>query len=186
MTYFRRGKGLRTRLPDDMKSDAFKKHYLLALSQSDHEYVANMKPTPIENRKQKTEYSLTEAVRRTKTRARKKNLDHNINKNFLLNLAEDQDFKCSVTGLEFYKENNIDCRVSPYAPSIDRIDSKKGYTVDNVRLVVFAFNAMVLDWGDDVFETIARSYLYKKRTNNARTLFQNPEPSKKPFKNNDL
>ena len=53
------------------------------------------------------------------------------------------------TGIRFYAEFDVTGRFHPYAPSLDRIDPKRGYTPDNVRLVVFAINTMLLDWGAD-------------------------------------
>jgi hypothetical protein len=53
-------------------------------------------------------------------------------------------------------------RFHPYAPSIDRINPKRGYTPDNVRLVVFAINTMLLDWGPTVLERVASAYAYRK------------------------
>lgn len=47
--------------------------------------------------------------------------------------------RCEVTGICFEfadKENNV----SFFGPSIDRIDSTKGYTKDNCRLVVWGYN----------------------------------------------
>ncbi len=39
-----------------------------------------------------------------------------------------------------------------------RIDSSKGYEKGNVRIVVFAANVMMLDWGLDVFEKVSKEY----------------------------
>lgn len=38
---------------------------------------------------------------------------------------------------------------NPYAPSIDRIDSDVGYTVDNVRVVLNCVNQMLNCWTDE-------------------------------------
>lgn len=39
----------------------------------------------------------------------------------------------------------------PWAPSIDRIDSRAGYRPDNARLVCVAVNLALADWGEEVF-----------------------------------
>lgn len=178
MVYFRRGKGQRFRMPDLVGSEEFNYAYSKALEFTEPKYVRNAPKTPSELRRLATEKSLREAIRRTKTRANKKGMSHDLTRDFLLDLAESQNFCCKATGIEFYTKIDYSCRVSPYAPSIDRIDNDKGYTCDNVRLVIFGFNTMVLDWGDEAFEFIARSYIYKKRKKNVRTLFQNPDPKK--------
>ena len=45
--------------------------------------------------------------------------------------------------------------VGPFAPSIDRIDSDGGYTIDNSRMVLRAENLFKNEWSDDVVVTIA-------------------------------
>jgi hypothetical protein len=58
-------------------------------------------------------------------------------------------------------------KISPYAPSLDRIDCRKGYTKDNVRIVVYALNVMLMDWGEVVFSRVAASYRYAKQQRKA-------------------
>lgn len=48
---------------------------------------------------------------------------------------------------------------SPFVPSIDRIDSSKGYTPGNVRVVCWAINQARGAWPDYVFDTVARAYV---------------------------
>lgn len=50
---------------------------------------------------------------------------------------------CSFTGLPFELVAH-----SPWYPSVDRIDSTKGYTKDNCRLVVAMYNYMKNRWTD--------------------------------------
>jgi hypothetical protein len=45
----------------------------------------------------------------------------------------------------------------PYAPSLDRIDSSKGYTLDNCRIVCVAVNLAMSEWGESVLRRIARA-----------------------------
>ena len=49
--------------------------------------------------------------------------------------------KCEVTGLPFDMGRPEGRGQNPLAPSIDRIDPKRGYEPDNVQVVIFAFNA---------------------------------------------
>ena len=49
---------------------------------------------------------------------------------------------CEATGIRFSKSYG-----SPWIPSVDRIDSKKGYTQDNCWVVCWAFNNMKSDFG---------------------------------------
>ena len=72
---------------------------------------------------------------------------------------------CSVTGIPFNYESPGHGIRNPYGPSIDRIDSSKGYTPDNIRIVIFALNLMLADFGDEVFEHVAKTYLRERKKN---------------------
>ena len=55
---------------------------------------------------------------------------------------------CELTGLPFDLEFAHDTKNNPYAPSLDRIDSKnKNYTPDNVRVVLSFVNIAINDLG---------------------------------------
>lgn len=47
---------------------------------------------------------------------------------------------CERTGLPFSEELYLTASKDPFAPSLDRIDSSKGYTQDNVQLVCTIYN----------------------------------------------
>ncbi len=55
----------------------------------------------------------------------------------VINILEKQDRKCFYSGLPFVIENR-----HPMSPSIDRIDSLKGYTIDNIVICSYALNKM--------------------------------------------
>lgn len=63
--------------------------------------------------------------------------------------------KCAVSGLFFSGLRVNESRARPYYPSIDRIDSSKGYSKDNVRFVCCAVNIALNDFGDEVLKQIA-------------------------------
>jgi hypothetical protein len=65
--------------------------------------------------------------------------------------------RCEVTGLPFNMDSNK--RNTPFAPSVDRINSAGGYTEDNCRLVLFAVNAALGDWGEAVALDIIQAWL---------------------------
>ena len=55
---------------------------------------------------------------------------------------------CELTGLPFDLQYYSEAKNNPYAPSLDRIDSKnKNYTPDNVRLVLSFINIAINDLG---------------------------------------
>lgn len=73
---------------------------------------------------------------------------------------------CEVTGIRFTLYTAKLWHRRPFAPSIDRRDSLIGYTLANCRLVCAAVNVAISEWGDEVFDEIAKSYvaLQRKRT----------------------
>lgn len=66
---------------------------------------------------------------------------------------------CEVTALPFnLEERRTGSMNAPYAPSIDRRDSTRGYTPDNCRMVVWALNMALGQWGDEVFAVVAKAF----------------------------
>ena len=67
-----------------------------------------------------------------KAKAKKRNIffSDDITPKFIEELLKEQDFKCKLTGDLLYFKNKSDTNIS-----IDRIDSDKDYTVDNIQLV---------------------------------------------------
>lgn len=80
-----------------------------------------------------------------KNRARKSNLEFTITLADLENLLIKQNNKCYYTGKEFINED------PDWTVSIDRIDSTKGYTLDNIRLISSATNYMKSDVTEEMF-----------------------------------
>jgi hypothetical protein len=68
--------------------------------------------------------------------------------------------RCQLTGIRFQKSKH---KPNPFASSIDRIDSTKGYVPGNVRVVLWAINCACSVWGHEVYEQVARAYLEHKR-----------------------
>lgn len=62
---------------------------------------------------------------------------------------------CEVSGLPF----DMTTPKAWNAPSLDRIDPKQGYTIENTRVVLYAVNAMANDWGLDQALEIARAIM---------------------------
>jgi hypothetical protein len=162
--YFRIGKRERLRVRGEVGSPEFDASYAKAVAQAPTPDVRNMKTTKPETRKQATEKTLKVALLAAKKRAKDKGLPFDLDLDFLLNTAQAQNFSCLLTGIEFFAKVNHSARVNPTVPSIDRIVPDRGYTKDNVRLVIYAINAMLLDWGEELFIRVANSYRYQKRS----------------------
>lgn len=101
------------------------------------------------------------ALSMARRRSRQKKLPMDIDMKFIKNLFDAQGGMCAVTGLPMTIEKTFDGLHQPYAPSIDRIDSKKGYTSDNVRLTLWIVNHALGEWGEDHFRVIAEAYVSK-------------------------
>ena len=171
--YFRRNRRERVRLPDDPNSDEFRAAYAKALASEPVPDVRDIKPTAVELRKQRTERTLKSALVAARRRAKAKGVPFNLDVDFLLDLVERQEFRCALTGIEFFAQIDNAASIDPCTPSIDRIEPQKGYLKSNVRVIIYAMNAMLLDWGEDVFIQIANSYRYTKRTKEQHS---NPAP----------
>jgi hypothetical protein len=78
---------------------------------------------------------------------------------FLLDLYAKQSGACALTGIKFVFEKPNKFMRNPYAMSLDRVDSSKGYTIDNVRLVLTSVNFALNEFGEDCFDNIATAYL---------------------------
>ena len=73
---------------------------------------------------------------------------------------------CQATGIPLCYESHIPEKAL-FAPSLDRTDSNKGYTKDNVKLVCWAYNQMKSDNHEDLILKIADG-IRKIRNNNGR------------------
>lgn len=74
-------------------------------------------------------------------RSKKKNLYIDIDLEFLKELWNKQNGKCALTGFDM-NFNITNKNRNPYVLSLDRKDSLKGYTKDNVQLVCYSANVM--------------------------------------------
>jgi len=153
------------RLPDDYAS----KEFLTALKCAIDGYPYEIEDGQIVRSEDDIidlcEDAIFDGMKRAKERARKKGWDFDLDFNWLDNLLDSQNYRCAKTGIMFFTRNKAKTRVDPYRPSIDRIDSSKGYTKDNVRIVAWVTNMMLLDWGDDILNTTVRAYVKHNKQN---------------------
>ena len=81
-----------------------------------------------------------EMVRNSRSRAKRKGLDFNLDKQFIVKLNDIQNGKCAISGipLNWTVNNNVGKQrvCPPDRASLDRIDNTAGYTRNNVQLVV--------------------------------------------------
>lgn len=79
--------------------------------------------------------NLPKLLRHLKQSAKKRNLEFNLTELYLEELSFP--ITCPILGVELlYNQREY----SPNKPSVDRIDSSKGYIKDNIQIISFAAN----------------------------------------------
>ena len=164
--YYRKGRGPRIRLPDNYGEPSF----WAAVKQAECGELPARLPyrkfyTFDRRRKgnvgQAIERSLKGAARRAKNRGYMFDLDFE----WVVEQIERQDFRCALSGIAFFCDDSRAGARNPYAPSLDRIDCSRGYSRDNVRVILFGLNIMLSNWGEDVFRRVASGYLRERPKN---------------------
>lgn len=78
----------------------------------------------------------------------RKGYENNLTEEFLMKLNEKQNNRCAISRIVFDNDKN--------KISIDRIDSSKGYLMDNVQLVTFNVNRMKNNFKQEYFINICK------------------------------
>lgn len=107
---------------------------------------------------------LRKILGRTQRRARACGFAIDIDLDFLHALWRAQEGRCAVSGITFSDEYHRHAFVkTPLEPSLDRIDSRGGYTKENVRLVSMIANFAMGQWGTDVLRRLAHGVVETER-----------------------
>jgi hypothetical protein len=98
-------------------------------------------------------------------RAKKKDLEFDLTIDWIESKLKEG--VCEMTGMEFQikeysKQGHLE-RTNPYAPSIDRINPDKGYTKDNVQVVLNNYNKFKADSRTEDSIIIARALVEKTK-----------------------
>lgn len=100
----------------------------------------------------------------SRTRSKIKKIDFDLTQEWILEKIRNG--ICPVTGIKFY----IDAAPSkhggpqfPFAPSLDRIDSSKGYTMENTQVVVWIYNAAKSSFSHSDVLVLAKSLLLQEQ-----------------------
>ena len=92
-----------------------------------------------------------------KQRARKKNVECNISKEYMWNLFLTQNRRCSLSGMDIIFDR--DYRHGKQTASLDRINPSLGYVEGNVRWVHKKINQIRMDMDDEEFLTLCRKVI---------------------------
>lgn len=111
-------------------------------------------------------WRLKKLCQMAKSRAGKKGREFNITPEFLLDLWEEQDGKCSISGIPFELNYSEDGGPHRNGPSLDRIDSSLGYTTNNVRIVTYHVNTALSNFGEEALMELAEQIVKQNRNVN--------------------
>jgi hypothetical protein len=168
--YFRRRGGKRMRLRGLPGTDDFNADYMEAVKRHEDLFEdpdarrLRLRCAPVVN-------ALVPRLSRVKARAQKKGVPFELDEAWVRQEVERNDGRCALTGMNFTTGDGPGR--APFTPSFDRIDPRKGYTKDNTRIVIWAINVMLGDWGEDVFENVVialRKHRMAKRHNGQNSI----------------
>ena len=95
-------------------------------------------------------------LRSARDRARRRGYEFNLTQEWV----DERIAKgCVLTGWAFDLEHKG--KAVPLSPSIDRIDSEKGYTPDNCRMVCWIVNRALGNFGSEIFLKMCAAILRK-------------------------
>lgn len=127
-------------------------------------WIAQNPEKYVERRKKyrnKTESRAREMLTAAKHRAANKGVEFSIDYEWLVERLAPM--RCELTGIELkMTDDEYVGKQSPFAPSIDRINSSKGYSKENCRVVCWGINCGMSSYGEEIYMQIAAAYL--KRT----------------------
>jgi hypothetical protein len=86
-----------------------------------------------------------------KSGAKSRNLEFKITKEDMYDKYMSQNGKCALSGLDIRIERNYKKMKEGMTASLDRIDSTKGYTLDNIQWVHKHLNKMKMNFDNDYF-----------------------------------
>jgi len=163
--YYRRRRDRRYPLLGAPGSPEFEQSYREAVEASAEHDAYTLAQVISDEEKNRIRATLRARLKNARSRDRKRGRASTLTDDWVDKQLEDQNFRCAVTGLPF-RLSLAKTRVNPFSPSLDRLDCSKGYETGNVRIVLFAVNMMMLDWGDDVFHVVAKAYVARSKIPN--------------------
>lgn len=99
-------------------------------------------------------------VARSRMNAKSRGISFDLCKADILDLMKAANWRCMVTNSPFSLEKHGTYR--PFAPSLDRTDSSRGYSRENCRLVCVAANFAMNTWGDKVLRRLISHFKSKR------------------------
>jgi hypothetical protein len=101
-------------------------------------------------------------LQRSRRHAKARGREHVLSEGQLQFICLRSAGRCEVTGIRFSSEKLAGRSIRPFQPSLDRIESSKGYNADNCRLVLTAVNLAMSAWGEEVLREVALGYVINR------------------------
>ena|SRR6187402_404024 len=97
-------------------------------------------------------------------RCKQSNIECDIDRDYLLEVYEEQNGRCVLSGKEFDLRSRIGGRTyaSPWGLSIDKVDPHQGYVKGNVRLICTMANVCKGRWSDTEVMEFCQSVMENK------------------------
>lgn len=82
----------------------------------------------------------------------------NLTPEYIQGIYDEQNGVCALSGLKFQMELGKPRKRNPYRPSVDRINSNKGYVKGNIQFVLAIVNTMKMDYTDEVLRPVIKAW----------------------------
>jgi len=93
-----------------------------------------------------------------KTRAKSKDLKFDLTPEYIQKKFDECDGKCAITKIPFSMEMGTKGKRNPYRPSVDRINSNRGYIKGNIQVVLAVVNTMKMDYTNDILHPVVKAW----------------------------
>lgn len=91
---------------------------------------------------------------KAKKGAKQRGIAFELTEDDVLSLFQRQNWRCALTQKPFNNKRPHGQRTRPWAASLDRIDSRRSYTVENCRLVCTFVNVALNTYGESLFSEL--------------------------------
>ena len=93
-----------------------------------------------------------------KTRAKTKDLKFDLTPDYIQKKFDECEGTCAITKLPFSMEMGTKGKRNPFRPSVDRINSNKGYIKGNIQIVLAIVNTMKMDYTNDILHPVVKAW----------------------------